>query len=508
MLGFYVVALKIDHEHVTNRTNRLEDSRMLKVFIGSSTEANEYLLLVYAWIEKAGHKPVPWNDHKLFLPGEYTFPKLIEISRSVDAAVFIFSEDDKVWYREDSLNQPRDNVLMEYGIFSGAFGHGSAIICKVGQPKIPTDIHGLIILDISEAKRRDAEARFRAWLDHLDKLDRLAPSAHVKVFEAPAAAKYNHKFYDHFRKVIRSAKQDIYITGEGFECADSEGKELAESFIEAFKQVLKQGISVVRIQTRLQTNNLWASLLADLLAEYPDRFQLYALKKEKVSQMSSVCVIDPENSQASVVEIMLSTQRLFGTTAADLAGTAVFIERQEILARDLRSRILSLTNPQISVRLTDPGDALSSLCGAELYFAYGSNMLEDQMKGRCNSAVRVGIGMLNNYELVFNRKGTYRAGGVASIKAAEGHRVYGVIWRINSSDFWDLDEKEDPKAYVRKKITITTLSGDAYACHLYESIPQGGSFKPDKEYLKRMIRGGREAGLSEDYIRYLESFKD
>lgn len=85
--------------------------------------------------------------------------------------------------------------------------------------------------------------------------------------------------------------------------------------------------------------------------------------------MSSVCVIDPENSQTNVVEIMLSTQRLFGTTAADLAGTAVFIERQEILARDLRRRILSLTQPQISVRLTDPKDALTSLCGTEPYFA-------------------------------------------------------------------------------------------------------------------------------------------
>src|SRR5262245_31883614 len=146
---------------------------MLKIFIGSSTEANDDLLLVSTWIEKAGHEAVPWNDPKLFLPGEYTFPKLIEISRSVDAAVFIFSEDDKVWYREDSLTQPRDNVLMEYGIFSGAFGHGAAIICKVGRPKIPTDIHGLITLDISADKRSEAQAKFTAWLDHLDQLDRL-----------------------------------------------------------------------------------------------------------------------------------------------------------------------------------------------------------------------------------------------------------------------------------------------------------------------------------------------
>ena len=57
--------------------------------------------------------------------------------------------------------------------------------------------------------------------------------------------------------------------------------------------MLERRVSVVRVQTRLQTHNLWASLLSHLLGDYPDYFQLYALKEEKVSQMSSVCVIDP-----------------------------------------------------------------------------------------------------------------------------------------------------------------------------------------------------------------------
>lgn len=479
----------------------------MKIFIGSSTEAREHLLTVSAWIGDLGHQAIPWNDPKLFLPGDYTFTTLIDISRSVDAAVFIFSEDDKVWYRKDSLNQPRDNVLMEYGIFSGAFGQGAAIVCKVGEPKIPTDIHGLIILDISPDKHSYAQAKFKAWVENLEEQKRLAPSAHVKVFESPAEAKYNHQFYDYFIDAIRSAKQDIYITGEGFECADDEGRELAESFIDAFNDALSRRVSVVRIQTRLQTNIQWASMLANLLKAHPDCFHLYALKKEKVSQMSSVCVIDPENSHSNIVEIMLSTQRLFGTTAADLAGTAVFIGGQQILARDLRRRILTLTKPQISIPLTDPEDVKTSLCGEEFYFAYGSNMIEDQMKERCKSALKLGAGVLNNHRIVFNRKGTYRSGGVASVDECEGQRVYGVIWKIHSSEFWDLDEKEDPKAYVRNKITVSTLSGEHYHCHIYRAIPQIGSFKPDKEYLKIMITGAKEANLPDDYIKYLESFK-
>lgn len=480
----------------------------MRIFIGSSTEAKEHVLAVSTWIEEAGHQPVPWNEPTLFLPGEYTFSKLLTISRSIDAAVFIFSEDDKVWYRKDSLNQPRDNVLMEYGIFSGALGRGAAIICKVGEPKIPTDIHGIIVLDISPNKRNSAQIKFKAWLDNLEGRTKIASSAHVKIFESPTDTKYNRKFYDYFRDKIRSANQDIYITGEGFECADAEGRELAETFIDAFKDALKRRVSVVRVQTRLKTNTEWASMLATLLTDYPDCFHLYALKKEKVSQMSSVCVIDPENSVSNVVEIMLSTQRLFGTTAADLAGTAVFIEGQQILARDLRRRIMTLTKPEISVPLTDPEDITTSLCGEELYFAYGSNMVEEQMKERCKSAVKVGIGALNDHKIVFNRKGTYRPGGVASIEESEGQRVYGVIWKIHSSEFWELDEKEDPKAYVRRKIPVYTLSGEHHSCHIYEAIPQRGVFKPSKDYLKTMVRGAKEAGLPDDYIKYLEEFKD
>jgi hypothetical protein len=116
--------------------------------------------------------------------------------------------------------------------------------------------------------------------------------------------------------------------------------------------------------------------------------QLLSLRSEKgeVSQMSSVCVIDSECA-SNTVEIMLSTQRLFGTTAADVAGTAVFIYGQQMLAHDLRRRILTLTEPQVSVRLAEPEDVQTWLCGKEFYFAYGSNMVEEQMKERYSTTI-------------------------------------------------------------------------------------------------------------------------
>ena len=110
----------------------------MKIFLGSSRESLDQLRYVASWLEEAGHKPLPWDDPELFLPGENTFEKLIQISTEVEAAVFIFGEDDTVWYRQDALSQPRDNVLVEYGLFSGALGQRKVVICRAGESKMPT----------------------------------------------------------------------------------------------------------------------------------------------------------------------------------------------------------------------------------------------------------------------------------------------------------------------------------------------------------------------------------
>jgi predicted nucleotide-binding protein len=107
----------------------------VKVFIGSSSESVDHMSEIAMWLEEEKVEPVPWNLPTLFLPGDNTFLNLIEISRSVDGAIFIFAEDDLVWYRADTVAQPRDNVLLEYGLFVGALGPKRAIICRRGRPK-------------------------------------------------------------------------------------------------------------------------------------------------------------------------------------------------------------------------------------------------------------------------------------------------------------------------------------------------------------------------------------
>jgi Predicted nucleotide-binding protein containing TIR-like domain len=139
----------------------------MDIFIGSARESEDAMRWLASCLEEYGHKPISWDDPGLFPPGENTFLRLIDISKSVDAAIFIFSEDDKVWYRGDAAQQPRDNVLIEYGLFSGQLGPKKAIICVDGKPKSASDLLGISYVSISEKRRARARLELSMWANRL-----------------------------------------------------------------------------------------------------------------------------------------------------------------------------------------------------------------------------------------------------------------------------------------------------------------------------------------------------
>lgn len=131
-----------------------------------------------------------------------------------------------------------------------------------------------------------------------------------------------------------------------------------------------------------------------------------------------------------------------------------------------------------------------------------------QMMKRCPSAKRVGLGVIPNYELVFNRKGSYRPGGVASIVPSEDptRNVYGVIWRITAEDLEALDHIEDPSAYERVKMEVESLDGLTYACQTYIAFPQAKHVTPDPHYLELLLNAAKSAALPSDYIKQISKF--
>lgn len=85
-----------------------------------------------------------------------------------------------------------------------------------------------------------------------------------------------------------------------------------------------------------------------------------------------------------------------------------------------------------------------------LYFAYGSNLDDDQMRARCSSACVVARAVLPNYALAFGGFSHRWGGAVASMVRSKGARVEGLLYGLDDVDLRALDRFEGcPFAYER-----------------------------------------------------------
>jgi cation transport regulator ChaC len=332
------------------------------------------------------------------------------------------------------------------------------------------------------------------------------PTTSFKYFSPPDGDDFNEPFYDYFIAKINNAKRQIYLTGDGFGCKNLTGIRIAENYHDAIRRALRRGLTVVRIQTSRNTSQRWAEMLAELVGEFPAQFELFLPRESIGASMVSVCALDPEIADNCLVEMMITSRTIFGTTHADVAGAAIFIERNQKLARELRNGIVNMEPRALAFRVSDPKMVHELLAPRTLYFAYGSNMSAEQMMARVRNARRLETGVVNDHRIEFNRKGSYRAGGVASIVHAAGANTYGVIWEIPEAEVSVLSKIEDPQAYEPITIDVMSDSGRFYECLAYRAYPQG-SFEPDPEYLEVVIKAAREAQLPKKYIASLEAFR-
>ncbi|MDR3046336.1 MAG: nucleotide-binding protein [Bacteroidales bacterium] len=156
----------------------------MKIFIGSSSEAADntnpknILLKVAEILREAGVEPVAWNnsDYDLFSVGNTTIENLETIveREQIGASVFIFSADDKIWWRDkvngksEDKNAPRDNVIFEHGLFSGKLGRKKSIIVKCGEvEKMPSDLYGVTSIDLSKENREAGTRKLIQWVNNL-----------------------------------------------------------------------------------------------------------------------------------------------------------------------------------------------------------------------------------------------------------------------------------------------------------------------------------------------------
>lgn len=158
----------------------------MRVFLGSSSQGNDDLEAVASLITKADMKPVKWTQPGTFFVGGGTWEALITLTLQVDAAAFIFRPDDQTVRKEHTFSTTRDNVILEFGLFSGALGPTRCAIFRRGNAWIPDDLKGTTYISLEDIQRAQDEVRH--WADRMRATLELPVNLDLKQIAAVARA--------------------------------------------------------------------------------------------------------------------------------------------------------------------------------------------------------------------------------------------------------------------------------------------------------------------------------
>jgi predicted nucleotide-binding protein len=126
-----------------------------RIFLGSSTAQKKLVQALTRGLEDVAHVD-PWTGS--FNPGTTTLSRLLELTREVDFAAFVFAGDDWTAAGQPASPpagsgqaSPRDNVVFEAGLFGGVLGLRRTFILHASGAKLPTDLLGLTCVRYGDA---------------------------------------------------------------------------------------------------------------------------------------------------------------------------------------------------------------------------------------------------------------------------------------------------------------------------------------------------------------------
>src|SRR5678816_4406682 len=141
---------------------REEQMNKPRIFLGSSAQQQKLLQALTRGLDDVAQVE-PWTTS--FNPGTTTLERLLELTREVDFAAFLFAGDDWTAKSPPSSDSaasgqasPRDNVVFEAGLFGGVLGMRRTFILHARGSKLPSDLLGLTSVRYDEAAAADTKA--------------------------------------------------------------------------------------------------------------------------------------------------------------------------------------------------------------------------------------------------------------------------------------------------------------------------------------------------------------
>lgn len=124
-----------------------------RIYIGSSSEGLDYARAVHAQLRNHAEITV-WTDD-VFPMGDSTLEALDKaIDRfKFEYAILVLTPDDEREMRGEKHRVPRDNVLMELGLFMGRLGRSRTFAVQHRDVELPANMKGITTAFIE--KRND-----------------------------------------------------------------------------------------------------------------------------------------------------------------------------------------------------------------------------------------------------------------------------------------------------------------------------------------------------------------
>ena len=155
-----------------------------RIFLGSSGKQEKLLQALTRGLSDIALVE-PWTT--VFNPGTSTLDRLIELTREVDFAAFVFAQDD--WTMtgaaapsepESGRASPRDNVVFEAGLFGGVLGMRRTFILHANGSKLPSDLLGLTCVrydgEVTPSEMRAVNQKIRKAIENEGRVARIEGS--------------------------------------------------------------------------------------------------------------------------------------------------------------------------------------------------------------------------------------------------------------------------------------------------------------------------------------------
>lgn len=137
-----------------------------------------------------------------------------------------------------------------------------------------------------------------------------------------------------------------------------------------------------------------------------------------------------------------------------------------------------------------------------LYFAYGSNMDAEAMRGRCPGARLLGPGVLWGWRFRINGR------GYATVVPENGAMVHGVLWELGLMDETRLDAYEAVAEGLYYKVTVPvehSLEATDEAMVYVAADEQPGAPLPG--YLEDLVAAAGQHGFPCEYLAELAAWR-